>query len=179
MLDNQLITLIIKTITDQEVVAGIPNTPIAQAFQPTQQGVNTQATGFIHKLFDHRLGSPYRSDVYNTTTKKMVHTEVQEYETTFQIGVLSTQDPANQSQYTASDIANLIAYILQSSATIDILNTQGVGVLRSPDVRNPFFTDDRDRNEAAPSFDFTVQHKQIVTSAGLVVESIGFNIVPI
>lgn len=179
MFDNQIIALVIKTIIDQEAGAGLPDMPIAQAFQPTQQGVSSAPTAYLHKVGDHRLGSPYRGDVYDPVKKVMVHTELQQYETTFQMNALSTQDPANVQQLTASDLLNLIAAILQSTATIQILNANGLGILRVTDVRNPAFTDDRDRNEYAPSFDFVIQHKQIVTTPGVVIESIQFDIVTI
>ena len=172
MFDNPLITLLISTIIAGEPVAGIPNTPLAQAFQPTQQGVNTGPTAYLYKIYDVALGSPQRSDVWNQTSETIVHTETQEYETTFQISALSTQDPNNQNQLTASDILNLIRSILQSTSTIAALAAQGVGMLRVHDIRNTPFVDDRGRNEYSPSLDFTVQHKQIITSTAPIVSEV-------
>ena len=171
MLDNALITLIRNTIIAQEAVAGIPGTPIKQAFQPTQQGVDKTPAAYLHKVSDHRLGSPHRSDIWDADEEKMFHTETQQYETRFQISVLATQNPSDTTAYTASDILNLIVYILQSSKTIQTLEAQGVGILRVLEVRNPYFSDDRARYEAAPSFDFIVTHKQIVTSEEPVLQS--------
>lgn len=164
MLDNQLIALIISTIIGQEAIADIAGTPIKQAFQPTNQGVNTQPTAYLHKVGDRRYGFRQTQDVWDAINSVMVHQETQQYETTFQISTLATQNPADTSQYTASDILNLIAYILQSAKTVAILQAQGVGILRVSDVRNPYFTDDRDRFEASPSMDFTLTHKQVITS---------------
>ncbi len=193
MLDNPLIALLISTIIAGEAVAGISGTPIKQAFQPTNQGVNSGPTAYLHKIGDVALGSPWRGDewaglgysdengnfltnenydyltVENSTV--MAHTEVQQYETPFQISTLSTQDPTNLSQYTASDILNLIRSILQSTVTIDALNDNDVGILRIDMVRNPAFIDDRDRNEYSPSLDFTITHKQIVASTSNVVNT--------
>ncbi len=179
MLDNQLIALIISTLVAQEETASIPDTPIKQAFQPTQQGVDTLPAAYLHKLGDHRLGSPQRAEVWNTDTETMEHTETQQYETSFQISVLSTQIPSDIEQYTASDILNLIAYILQSTKTVETFQAAGVGILKIGDIRNIYFTDDRARNEASPSFDFTVVHKQIVQSVSNVVESTEFDIYPV
>lgn len=176
MLDNALIKLIIATLIAQEATAGIPGTPIKQAFQPTQQGVNTAPTAYLHKLGDRRIGSPFRSDVWDEINEVEIHTELQQYETDFQISALATQDPATPTQYTASDILNLIAYSLQSEYMITTLQAQGVGILRVRDVRNPYFKDDRARNEASPNLDFTVTHKQIVTSQVPVLQSTEFNI---
>jgi hypothetical protein len=176
MLDNQLIALVIATVIGQEAAAGIPNTPIAQAFQPTQQGVNTVPTAYLYKVGDRRYGFVGRTDVWDTDTSRMIHTETQQYETTLQFSALATQNPATPTQYTASDILNQIAAILQSSATVAILEAQGVGVERITDVRNPYFQDDRDRFEASPSFDVVLTHKQILTTETPIAESIELQI---
>lgn len=164
MFDNQLIALIISTIIAGEATAGIPGTPIKQAFQPTQQGVNTQPTAYLHKIGDKRYGSPARRDELNEQTNKLMHIETQQYESSFQISTLATQNPATPAQYTASDILNLIAYILQSTATIASLEAQGVGIYRVQQVSNPYFNDDRNRSEASPILEFTLTHKQIISS---------------
>lgn len=186
MLDNQLISLIISTIIAQEAGAGIPGTSIKQAFQPTQQGVNTAPTAYMYKIGDKRIGLPQRSDIWRPDDPAdpqgpgiMIHTEMQQYQTIFQISALSTQDPANTTQKTASDILNLIAYILQSSPTIQILADQGIGILNVMDVRNPYFEDDRQRNEASPSFDFILTHMQVVSTIGQEIDEVEFNILTV
>lgn len=176
MLDNQLISLVIATIIAGEVNAGIPNTPIAQSFQPRTQGVNSTPTGYMFKVGDRRYGFPERTDVYDSITGADIHTELQVYETTFQMGVLSIQDPTNTAQYTASDIVNLIAHIMQSDATVTALMASNVGILRISDVRNPYFTDDYNRYEAHPSFDFTLTHNQIITSTTPIINTAIYNI---
>lgn len=165
MRDNQLIALIISTIIAGEAIAGISNTPIKQAFQPTQQGVNTKPTAYLYKVGDRRKGWPQREDVWDADNDIMVHTESQKYETTFQASALATQNPKLVDSYTASDILNLIAYILQNSETIAMFEAQGVGILRIMDIRNPYFKDDRGRFEASPSFDFVITHKQTILSS--------------
>lgn len=177
MLDNQLIQLVIETIIAGEAVAAIPGTPIKAAFQPTQQGANTAPTGYLWKIGDHCVGSPYRANIWQPSPPpgQMVHTETQQYETTFQISVLATQDPKNLG-YTASDILNLIRSILQSTAAITTFEAQGVGILRILDVRNPWFIDDSERHEASPSLDFTLTHKQIVSTTIPVLDSEEFDI---
>jgi hypothetical protein len=180
MLDNALIKLVRDTIIAQEGTAGIEGTPIKQAFQPTQQGVNKEPTAYFHKIHDRRRGFPQRTDVWVPDESEeggsMVHTEAVWYETTFQISTLSIQDPSDTEQYTASDILNLIAYILQSETTVQQLQAQGVGILRIGEVDNPYFMDDKQRFEAQPSLDFTLTHKQIVTSISPVILSTEFNI---
>ena len=171
MNDNELISLIISTVLAQEAVVGITGTPIQQAFQPTQQGVPTQKSGFLYKIMDMKVGYPYRSEQWDEDNQTIIHTERQEYETTFQMSALSTQDPKSTTQYTASDVCNLFSMILQSEKTVEALADQGIGVSKIFDVQNPYFTDDRGRNEANPSFDFSIIHKRIVISASPVIQS--------
>lgn len=171
MLDNQIIALVVQILIAGEATAGIAGTPIAAAFQPSRQGVNTPPTAFIFKIADHRYGYIQRSDKWDANNQQMVHTETQQYETTFQISALATQNPATPTQLTASDICNLCAAILQSDAAIATFEAQGVGIERVTDVRNPYFLDDRNQFEANPSFDFVLTHKQIITSTTPIVQS--------
>lgn len=172
MLDNQLIALIITVLTNGETIAGIPGTPIAQSFQPTMQGVNTEPTAYLQKIADRRYGFLERSDAWNNTDTAIVHTETQQYETTFQLSTLATQDPNTPSQYTASDICNLCAAILQSDVAVQAFETAGVAIERITDVRNSYFTDDRGQFEASPSFDFVIAHSQVIVSTTPIAVSI-------
>ena len=164
MLDNELIKLFREIVLAQEAAAGIKGTPIKQAFQPTQQGVNTKPTAYFHKVGDRPVGCPHRKDEWDDGAKKLIHTETQQYETTFQISTLATQDPNTPEQYTASDVLNLIRYILQSTKTIAEFQANGVGIYRVAEVQNPYFLDDHHRNEASPYLRFTLTHKQIISS---------------
>jgi hypothetical protein len=166
MLDNQIIALIIQILLAGEATAGIPGTPIKQAFQPTMQGVNTQPTAYIYKVGDHRYGFTRRVDEWDTDDEVIKHIEIQQYETTFQLSALATQNPSTPNQYTASDICNLCASILASSVAIQTLETQSppMGIQKISNARNPYFLDDFQQNEANPSFDFVISHKQVIKS---------------
>jgi hypothetical protein len=179
MLDNVLITLLINAILAGEASANIPNTPIKQAFQPTSQGVNSGPTAYLYKIGDERVGYVARSDRWDRTNQRMIHTETQQYATTLQISALARQDPALTTQYTASDILNLIASILQSTVTIATLEAQDVGILHINQVRNPYFTDDYQRNEAAPSLDLTLTHQQVITTRMPIISEYEYHIIEI
>lgn len=177
MLDNALFQLIITALVNGETLMGLAGTPIAQNFQPTQQGVNTQPTVFIYKVGDKSYGFLKRTDLWDSNTSTMVHTESQQYESTFQISTLATQNPKTPNQYTASDIANSCMAIMRSDATRAYLLQNGVGIERpGPETRNPYFPDDRKRNEASPSFDFVLTHKQIITSSVPIVDATVINL---
>lgn len=180
MLDNALFTLLISIIEAAEPGVGIPNikgkpgVPVQQSFQPTQEGVPTGPAAFLHIIGYQRVGSPYRADIWNPDLGVEVHTEIQQMATTFQLSGLSTQDPNLPNQYTAGDIVTLLSAVMQSDSTLKVLRDGSageVGIQRVLEIRNPYFKDDRDRNEANPSFDFIITHKLIVTSEVPVLES--------
>jgi hypothetical protein len=137
------------------VGAGIPTGVVVQAL-----GTGTGGTGKYTLNQSLTVGSESM-----TTVAAETRTELQQYESTFQISALSTQDPSNPNQLTASDIANYAAWIMQSQATVAALEAQGVGVLKIGAVRNVPFSDDRQRYEFSPSFDFVLTHKQIIVSS--------------
>lgn len=176
MLDNQLFTLILDTVNPQLLAAGIPGVPLVQADQPTQQGVFIEAAAYFHKLGDVRRGTPEKLDIYDPVKQVENHTESQVYETMFQVSSLFTQNPANPTQFTASDVLNLIAYTLQSQMTVESFAAQGVGIYRIGDVPNPYFKDDRARFEGSPNLDFTLTHTQTITTTVPVVTTFNFNI---
>lgn len=178
MLDNALITVIIGLVKAGLVSRGLdPNLLLLQAFQPTDQGVPTANSAFIYKLFDKRYGFVEVIEKWDEEHQLEIHTELQQYETTFQMSALAGQDPNNPTQMTASDILNLIASILQSTDTVAALeSTQplAMGIMRITDVRNPYFGNDRGQQQASPSFDFTISHKQVIVTNDPTLETVEF-----
>lgn len=248
MFDNQLFQLVIPLLTNGMAALGYANFPVQQAYQPTQQGVNTGPTFYIQKLpGDNPVGYPYKPDTpgeighadftasiatnvltvtgvnsgrlgvgqailgddvplnmyilqqlsgtsggigtyklngaaaideeeMTAVPEQMVHIEIQQYETSFQLSCLARQDPADADAITASDYLNLARYIIQSAPTIQTLQNAGVGVYKITPVRNPFFHDDRDQWEANPNFDFVLTHKQSIVSQTPILQSETFEI---
>lgn len=176
MLDNELITIIIGIINANKTAVGIGSVSVKQNFQPTAQGANSDPTVYLSKISDQRYGWPQRKDEWDPDDEVMVHTETQQYQTMFQIEALVTQNPSTPDVMTAADVLNRIAYILQSAKTIAQLEAQGIGILRVTDIRNSYFQNDREQFQAAPSFDFTLTHKMIITSEEPAVETVEFQI---
>lgn len=179
MLDNALIALVRTLLIAGEAAASIPDTPIKQAFQPTDQGVNEVPTVYLFKIGDEDVGSPMQSDVWDVDAMKMVHTQLQQVATTFQIEVLAAQSPSTPQAYTASDILNQIRAIMISQPFIEGLEAvqpYGVGIQKPGNPRNPYFQDDRGQNEASPSFDFTLTHKQVIITESPTIETTEFQI---
>lgn len=169
MTDNDLYRLIIPILNTGLQDYGYAGVRIRQAYQPTQQGVATAPTVYLFKVSDHRYGFLGRSDAWDGA--QMIHTEDQQYESTFQLSALVIQNPANP-QYTASDLVNDCAGIMQSDKSRVTLETQNVAILRVMEVRNPYFTDDRDNFEASPSFDFILTYHRTRVSVGQEVQQI-------
>lgn len=180
--DKQLFKIIRDLLVAGFAATTTPPSPIPtglevkQANQPTQQGVPVGPVIFMTKLPDNRYGFRGTSDIWDAEAQKKYHTETQQYESTFQLNCLITQDPTDTAQPTQIDVLNYAAYIMQSDATIRTLQAQGIGIERVSQIRQTPFQDERDRFEYSPSFDFVLTHKQSVTSEIDVLQSIELNI---
>jgi len=177
MLDYQLFQILIAAIEAAQPAFGlpknglVPSVPIYQRPQVTQQGIPTGPCGFLQIIGNHRYGTIERIDRWDEDEEKEIHTEVQNYRTTFQFDALATQDAATEVQYSASDIVNLHAALIQSDRLIAELQALDIGIERVIRIGNVPVVDDRDRFELAPSFDFTITHKQVVQSEIPVLQS--------
>ena len=157
MTDNQIIQLFLPIIQQGLITDGFNNVVVKQANQPTMQGINKGPTVYFFKVTSKRYGFLGRHDKW--VDGGFQHTESQYMESTWQISALVTQYPITPNQYTASDLVQEVAAIMQSDNARAILNNSGVGILRVTDISNPYFVDDRDQFEASPSFDFVLTYQ--------------------
>lgn len=176
MLDNQLIQVFLPIINNGLAAFGYSNVTVIASNQPTQQGIPTGATVYFYKLNDHRLGFLRRFDTWDSINDVMIHTEEQQYETTFQVNALVIQSPYTPDQYTASDLVNDVCFIMQSDSTREILYNNEISILRVTDVTNGYFVDDKDNFEASPSFDFTLSYTRTKVSTSNVVDHVEFDV---
>lgn len=175
MKENDLYTNLRTIISAGLAANAAPAYPVLQDFQPTQQGMDSAPTIYLHMIGDHRYGSVQRTDIWDSNTSTMVHTERQLLETSFQLTCYATPNVNDLTIPTANDIAELVAAVLQSDSTIASLKALGLSVLRITDVRHPYFSDDRDQNEASPNFDFTIEHEQVIISTTPIVNTFEYN----
>lgn len=161
MNDNQLIQIFLPLINSGLVALGYYGVLVSQNYQPTMQGSSTGPVVYFFKVGNHRYGFLNRKDEWDPINNVMTHTESFFQESQFQVSALVTQDPTNVDTYTASDLCNAVAEIMQSDVVWEALQEQDVGIYRITDVRNPYFIDERDRYEAFPSFDFTLTYNNI------------------
>ena len=176
--DNSLVQLFVPIIENGLLADAFTDVVVQSAQQPTQQGIPTAPTVYFYKTHNRRYGFLGRYDLWDELSTTMVHTERQYFETTFRIQTLVLQNPKSPT-YTASELANEVAAIMQSDRTLAILNAQGVGILRVTDVSNPYFTDDRSNFEALPSFDFTLTYLNARLSETPIIDSFESGIYPV
>jgi len=93
----------------------------------------------------------------------MEHIETQFYETTFQVAAWSIQDPSILDSVTASDLANIVAGIMQSDSARLTLADNDIGILRVTDVTNPYFVDEKDATRRHRHL-ITLTHRQVVVT---------------
>jgi len=175
--DNALIQIFLPILNNGLTAGGFTGVTVKQANQPTQQGIQSNPALYFFKVNAKRYGYLGRLDVWDADDVEMVHTETQYIESTWQVSALVLQLPSTPTQYTASDLVNEAASIMQSDSTRDILNQSGIGILRVTDLVNPYFVDDRDNFEASPSFDFVLTYENTRTSQGTFVSEFNANIV--
>lgn len=185
MNDNALFTLILTVLNGQLADVGLAGTVIVKAYQDVREGVEASPlnaptkSAYLTKLFDKRDGFPREDYIWDDINEIEVRTQLQLYHSTFQLSALAVQTPGNTTQLTASDVANLIAALLQNANTMRLFQAQGVGILAITDIRNPYFLDDRDRYEASPSFDFTLVHNQVLTKSVPFSDTVTVTLLPV
>lgn len=159
MNDNDVIKIIIQVIRAGLDSYGLTTVRIKQGYQPRSQGVEILPAVYLHKISADRYGFPSRIDVYNEGNRNFDHTETIWKTPTYQIDALSPQNPADINQLTASDIAEATAEALQSEASLRTFKQSRISIDRISTIREAYFTDDRDRYEQRPSFDFTLSYR--------------------
>lgn len=174
MTDNDVIRVFLPIIKSGLTLDGFTDVIVKQNWQPTLQGAETNPTVYFQKIANKRYGYAGRLDTWNSLTSSNVHVEEQWIEATYQVTALVLQDVHNTNKYTASDLVNEVAAILQSDNTINTLMQNGIGVLRITELTNQFFTDDRDQYEASPTFDFVLTYKQSRVSTQPVIDSFDY-----
>ena len=153
--DNSLIQIFLPIINDGLIADGFVNIVVQQSSQPTIQGINTKPSIYFSKVGSKRYGFLGRNDLWSVVDEDMVHSEKQYYESSWQVMALVLQSPSTPNQYTASDLVDEVASVMQSDSTRDILSSNGIGILRIQTISNPYFVDDRDNFEASPVLEVT------------------------
>jgi hypothetical protein len=169
-------------LLDSFLAAEFPTMPITcyKSYNPTQQGVNSGAGVYVHRIgATRRYGSPLRRSYWDGDVEK--YEEKQILETPFQVDALLIENPktATSATVTACDIIDSVAGFLQSAGGMASLRAAGLSIYRITDIRLTYITDDRNRDESSPSFDFTLQHESVRLSEVPIVSTFEAGLYPI
>lgn len=171
MTDNDIIRIFLPLIKSGLTTYGYTTAQVLQGYQPTKQGTDTAPSLHFHKIGDKRIGHPYRKSIWNELNATMTDADYQVMEATWQISTLVRQPDT----FTASDLANVAAMIMQTSSFAETLKASGIGIFRITEVRNPYQLDDREQYQAMPSFDFVISYSRSLSLAGAKVDVIEFD----
>ena len=175
MKQKELIALVRSELLFGLARYGVTDLPVKQGYQPTAQGRVTRCV-YFWMLPNVKIGAQIRSTVTDPVTLQLRTKETQNWASTFQVGALIPDDPADDQQQTANDITMLLSQIVVSQPFITALTKQNAGLRDVTPIRNPQFVNEQDQFEYNPSFDFTVTHKQSIMQLTDSIESVEFNI---
>jgi hypothetical protein len=173
MFDNQLIQVFRPVLTAGLAAAGFNDIQVLQRNQPTMQGRTSGRAVYFNKIIDRPYGFLAKRDVIESG--ELIHTEIQQYETTFQFDVLAPQDPADLTSLTAADLLKIVSAILQSDIALAVYKAAGIQILAASEPRSVFIENDQDQFEQNPSFDLTFKHQLVTSADGVAIIDVEFN----
>ena len=157
-------------LDDVEVVAG---------YQPTIQSEPSRPFIYFFKIDTVPQGWQKRAreatiipDAFNSTGQQAVISN-------YQFGARVDLDLADMDQLTAADLVSYTSMIIQSRGTISALAKSGVNMTRASNERNPYFINNKDQHEAAPSFDIGFSYVRSIKRPTGVINEITGSIHPI
>jgi hypothetical protein len=176
MNDRQRISELIDIINDGLAARNVEGVEVIQAYQPDTQGAPTAKTVTIFDMDAIPLGHVARDTTYDTVDEIMSETETQTYLQAYQINAtIHNVSASDVNAMTPNDLLKIVRAILQSSATIARLRTNGLAILRVTELRNPRIVNDDGQYEANPSFDLTLTYDDVHTVEAPIVETVEYN----
>lgn len=162
----------IKSVLDTGLATAGFTVLVTQSFQPTRQGAPLIPAVVFTKIATRRFGFQGQQYVLVTGNPDTFQkTEVQYLRPTYQLSGLMNQNPVDSNSFTAYDVLDACAMILQSAEGRAAFKLVGIGIDRVTDIREPHSLDDSDRFTADVSFDFTLSYRNelasIIPSAGV------------
>lgn len=165
--NESTIAVALKAVfTDYLVAIGYPHAVrVLQMQQPTQQGQPPGMILYFQRRPARRVGFPQRKDTWLPIEEVFEHKESTQFEVTYQFNAFTDPvDPAVEPPLpTPADLLDLASFAVQSDRGLRVLREAGLGVLRVTELRHGYVLDDRDQNEAEPSFDVTLTYRNEVT----------------
>lgn len=175
MKDNEQIILFRQVLDEGLALLDVAPIPVLQFNQPTLQGTSAGPCYYFSKISERRIAFS-RYDLEKAEAQAIgTSTQVQRYETTWQMMALAKQTPGNPMQWTAGDWLSMAADILNSDPATRAFANNYASILRVTDIRAPVFLDDNDEFIFAPSFDFVLVHNKSYSRAIDFVDQIDSN----
>lgn len=170
MNEFQVFSLVVSQLTAAFAEQG-KTVPVAQSYQLQNEG-RQDNTVYFYSVVTPALGWQGRRYRVDLSRNELIRDERQVYAMFLQIFAL--WDDGHQDM-AASDVVAMARQLVASSRFTAALAKQGVFVERPTDVRNPFFTNDRDQQEASPSFDVTLSFTRTIEQVSPAVDRVEFN----
>jgi hypothetical protein len=134
---------------------GAPDVLVVTAFQPDSQGRTDGPTLYLQQLpVGGNYGWQGRSATFDSNTQTMTRKESQIVREGFQLTALNDTGVG----IAPIDLHNLAKLLVGSQAFRQALRLEKVGIERIVASRTPDWSNDRERFEQSPSFDFTLTH---------------------
>lgn len=159
---------LIALIDQQPSMAG---TQVVTEYQPVGQGRTNGPTLYFFQL---PTGQRYGSQEYvakQNLAGQMMRSEGQWYRLGYQIMALNDSAQGLPAQ----DLITMGSMLIGSGGFRQLLRREQVGIERIQDVRSPYFSNDRDRFEMSPSFDFTLSTKRTIIQQSAAVTATELN----
>ncbi len=156
------------------------NVKCYKSYNPTQQGVASGALVVFNRIGKiNRYGSPRRTSYWESGAEHYKETQI--LETNYRASALLIENPktATSTTVTAGDIAESVADYLQSADGLASLRLAGLSIYRITDIQVAYVTDDRNRDESSPSFEFTIQHESVKVRAANIITTFEAGLYPV
>lgn len=161
MTDEQFRATIRSILLERMADVGLTDYRVLAEYQPTSQGRDRNAIYFF-TVSDSRHGWQGRKYSFPATAPDGQAVESQQMQTTLQFGAFVTPGGS----FTALDLVNDAAMLINSMAFAESAHESGIGVQRVTSIRIPHFKNAEDRFEPSPSFDVTFSYyRSIAPSA--------------
>lgn len=171
MIDSDISVAIIDAIQSGLFELGV-DAIVQRDYQVTQQGAPSSPFIAFHSIATVRRGHPKNKSKYDAINNRIVQTEGTIIERTYQISAYAPESPEDDYEINAYDLASYAAKILQKETVLANLKQLGISVMRVGEVREAYFTNDKERNETNSNFDFVICYDDMITTTANMLRSI-------
>lgn len=171
MNDLDLMKTIRAELVRELPLHGYAGVMVARSYQPDNEGRETGPIVYINVISSNRYGWQSRKDRFDIPSGELFSDESQWIRSTYQFTSLSPIESPS-----SGDLSNVCAMIFNSRSVIESLMSQGVGIERITDIRQPYIKNDRNQFEMTPSFDVIFTHQRKIEQASNAITGVAVDI---